>query len=174
MKLSNDSNSLSLYETLGLIMDLSNTNHKPSNWEEVILPMIENKQLSKLVKKHKKTDWPRIATSLIQLGHYDTALIDQIMDNDSRSTFQETYPDSLKDLVAKLREESFVTLEKMLSESLGESKVLSCVMTQHDCSIKCVLKINQQTGQFVTFADHERENKNLSLDEIHCEADELL
>lgn len=174
MKLGNDSNSLPLYETLGLIMDLSNTNYKPSNWEEVILPMIENKRLSKLVKQHKRTDWPRIATSLIQLGHYDTELIDQIMSNDLRSTFQENYPESLKKLSQLCREESFVTLVKMLSESLGESKVLSCVMTQHNSPIKCVLKINQRTGQFVTFADHERHNKNLLLDEIHCEADELL
>lgn len=169
-----DSNSLSLYETVGLILSLKIAKHKPSNWDKVVLPMIEKMQLCNFVKQSGKVNWPLIAISMIEFGHYDSLLIEQIMRSDLRTNFQRNYGESFRRLKQLSRKESFSSLKTTLTDSIGESKVLSIVSTQHGAHISYMLKINKQTGQFTAFADHERENENLSLDEIHCETNELL
>lgn len=169
-----DSKSLSLHETVGLILSLENAKHKPSHWDEVVLPMIEKMQLCNFVEQTDTINWPLIATSLIQFDHYDSLLIKKIMRSDLRTKFQRNYGDSFRRLKQLCRKESFISLKTTLTDLIGESKVLSVVSTQQGARISYMLKINKQTGRFTAFADHERENENLSLDEVHCETNELL
>lgn len=161
-------------QLLRLIVDLGNANYKPSNWDEEILPLVEKAQLSNLVEQRENVDWPRVALSLIRLGHNDAKLIERIMRSDLRSRFQQNYRKSFEELKRLSRDDRFLQIEKTLIESIGESKILSAVLTQYDCPISYVLKINRRSGQFTPFADHERKTENPSLDRINCTADELL
>lgn len=169
-----DNNSLPLYETVGLIFGLRKAAHKPSNWDEVVLPMIEKMQLCNFVEQNSKVNWPCIAESLIQFGHYDSLLIERIMRSDLREKFQQNYGESFRELRKLCGKEGFSVLKETLTDLIGESKVLSNVSTKYEAYINYVLKINKKTGQFTSFADHHRENEKIALDEIHREADELL
>lgn len=72
------------------------------------------------------------------------------------------------------KENEFSSLEKVLTQSIGENKVLSNVTASDDCYINYVLKIDCKTGEFSAFGDFERKNKSLSLDQIHCETNDQL
>lgn len=156
-------------------MNLSSARHKPPNWSDEILPMIQKVRWCNQVEQHAKFDWPRFATSLIQLGHHDPLLVEKILKSDLKSSFQQNYPESFRKLERMSEKEyEFSSLEKVLTKSIGENKVLSNVTTSDDYFINYVLKIDRKSGEFNTFGDFERKNQSLSLDQIHCEANEQL
>lgn len=96
------------------------------------------------------------------------------MRSDLRKRFQQNNQESFGELERLSSVERFTQIEKTLTESIGESKILSAVSTKNDCNINYVLKIDKKTGEFTPFAEHERKTENLKLNRIQCAADELL
>lgn len=167
-------NLLTIYNIYLFINACAESNFKPLEWNNLILPRIKQIKLSQAINQYSQLNWPLFAINLSKMDYIDDELINVIINNTQISF------DASQSLIVLLRsiEKSFnEKLGNLLKRIIGDDKVLMNVRNESGITVQYVLKVSNEGNELISFEEEElltNKNSEIIAEDIHLNRNEKL